>query len=102
MTSNKLWSRIALTSLLAGGLVLAFGRTARADRDWKEDCRHRLEADRARIDRDSSRHGEHSHQVDNDVAKMDADRQWCRDHKADWDHDHFDLGIYFHHHDDDK
>ena len=44
----------------------------------------------------SSRHGEHSRQVDSDVAKMDSDRQWCRDHKADWDHDRFDIGVYFH------
>jgi hypothetical protein len=29
---------------------------------------------------------------------MDADRQWCRDHKADWDHSMFDVGIYFHAH----
>jgi hypothetical protein len=28
---------------------------------------------------------------------MDATRQWCKDHKADWDHDHFDVGIYFRH-----
>lgn len=84
------------TSVLAGGLLLAFGGTARADRDWKDDCHRRLEADRARIDRDASRHGEHSRQVDHDVARMDADRQWCRDHHADWDHSRFDVGIYFH------
>jgi hypothetical protein len=30
---------------------------------------------------------------------MDATRQWCKDHKSDWDHDHFDIGIYFGHHD---
>jgi hypothetical protein len=32
---------------------------------------------------------------------MNATRQWCREHKADWDHEHFDIGIYFRHHDDD-
>jgi len=81
MTSNKLWSRLVLASTLAGGLALAFSGTARADRDWKEDCHRRLEADRARIDRDVNRHGEHSRQVDADV-------------------DRFDIGIYFGHHDD--
>lgn len=102
MRSNKNWSRIVLTGALAGGLVFAFGNTARADKDWKEECRRRLEEDRGRIDRDVSRHGEHSRQVDNDVAKMNATRQWCKDHKSDWDHDHFDIGIYLGHHDDDK
>ena len=100
MTTNKLWNRMILASVIASGLVLAFGSPARADKDWKEDCHRRLEADRARIDRDVSRHGEHSRQVDNDVARMNATRQWCRDHKSDWDHDHFDVGIYFGHHDD--
>lgn len=90
-----------LTSVLAGGLVLAFGATARADRDWKEDCHRRLEADRARIDRDVRRHGEHSRQVDADVDRMNTTRQWCKEHKSDWDHDRFDIGVYFHHRDDD-
>ena len=31
-----------------------------------------------------------------DVAKMETDRQWCRDHKAEWDHNRFDGGIYIH------
>jgi hypothetical protein len=101
MKSQKLWSRIVLTSTLAGGLVLVFGGTARADRDWRKDCRHRLEEDRERIDRDVRRHGEHSRQVDRDVERMESTRQWCRDHKADWDHDHFDIGIYFRHNDKD-
>ena len=100
MTSKKLLSRMVLTGALASGLVFAFSSPARADKDWKEDCHHRLEADRARIDRDVSRHGEHSRQVDHDVDRMNATRQWCRDHKSDWDHDHFDIGIYFGHHDD--
>jgi|HubBroStandDraft_1064217.scaffolds.fasta_scaffold1107083_1 hypothetical protein len=96
LTNNTPWKRMILTSVLAGGLLLAVGGTARADRDWRADCSRRLDADRAKIDRDASRHGEHSRQVDNDVAKMDSDRQWCRDHKADWDHDRFDIGLYIH------
>jgi hypothetical protein len=92
--SNKVWSRLVLTSMFAGVLLFAVGGTARAERDWGTDCQRRLEADRARIDHDVARHGEHSHQVDKDVARMDSDRQWCRDHKADWDHTRFDVGIY--------
>lgn len=85
-----------LTSMLVGGLTLAVGGAAQA-RDWNADCHHRLEADRGRIDRDAARHGERSPQVGHDVARMVADRQWCRDHKAEWDHTRFDVGIYFRH-----
>ena len=95
MTDKKVWSRLVLSTALAGGLMLAMGTTARADRDYKDDCNRRMEADRARIDHDASRYGEKSRQVDRDVAKMDQDRNWCKDHKADWDHDRFDVGIYF-------
>jgi len=97
MVNRKLWSGWMVSAALAGGLVFFTGTPARADRDYRDDCQKRLEADRARIDRDVSRHGEHSRQVDQDVAKMDATRQWCRDHKADWDHDRFDIGVYFRH-----
>jgi hypothetical protein len=97
MTSKILWSRIALTAALAVGLILGVGNNAQADRDYKSDCQRRLEADRAKIDRDAHRYGEQSRQVNRDVAKMDSTRQWCRDHKTDWDHDHFDVGIYFRH-----
>lgn len=98
MRITQLWSRMVLTSALAGGMLLAFGSTARADKDWKDDCHRRLESDRARIDRDAHRHGDNSPQVQHDVAKMQETRQWCRDHKADWDHDRFDIGIYLGHH----
>jgi len=94
--NNRAWSRLILTSVLAGGLLLAAGTAARADRDYSDDCHRRLEADRAKIDRDAGRFGNDSRQVSRDVARMDTDRQWCRDHKAEWDHDRFDIGIYLH------
>jgi hypothetical protein len=28
---------------------------------------------------------------------MEADRQWCRDRKADWDHDRYDKDDYSRH-----
>jgi hypothetical protein len=92
---RTLWTRMAVITVLAVGLLLAVGVPASADRDWREDCRKKLEADRVRIDKDAAKHGEHSRQLDNDVKRMDNDRRWCRDHKADWDHDRFDIGIYF-------
>jgi hypothetical protein len=85
--------RASLGCALAVGFMLSTGHATFGDP--ATDCHNRLEADRARIDRDAARHGEHSSQVDRDVARMDNDRAWCRDHKADWDHDRFDVGIYF-------
>jgi hypothetical protein len=61
------------------------------------DCRARLQAQKEKIDRDAAKYGEHSAKVDRDVAKLDQERQWCRDHKADWDHNLFDVGIYVRH-----
>src|SRR5271167_1067720 len=80
MTNHRAWTHLFLTTALAGGMLFAVGSTARADRDYGPDCARRLEADRARIDRDAAHFGEQSHQVDRDVARMDTDRQWCRDH----------------------
>jgi hypothetical protein len=97
MNATKLWTRIALTTALAGGLVLAIGSPIRADHDYTPDCRNRLNADKARIDHDAARHGNDSPQVHHDIDKMDQDRQWCRDHHADWDHSSFDIGIYIKH-----
>lgn len=94
--NKNIWSRLLLSTVVAAGLLFAFGGNASADQDHKEECRSRLEADRSRIDHDVSRHGEHSKQVNSDVARMDRTRQWCKDHKSDWDHDHFDIGVYFH------
>ena len=98
MFAKKTLTGVVLSSALGLGVLLTAGVSpARADRDRGADCRQRLEADRARIDRDVARHGEHSRQVDHDVNRMDADRQWCRDHHAEWDHGRFDVGIYFRH-----
>ncbi len=89
--------RLALGTCIAIMFTLPVGTATFGDRDWSNDCHKRLEADRARIDRDSARHGEHSSQVRHDVDKLEADRQWCRDHHADWDHSLFDVGIYIKH-----
>ena len=86
--------RIILGSALALALTLPVGRATFGDRDWADDCHRRLEADRARIDRDIARNGENSREVDRDRDRIEADRHWCRDHHADWDHDRFDLGVY--------
>ena len=74
---------------------MAAGGSVQAARDYNNDCHKKLEADRVKIDRDVSRFGEHSRQVAHDVQVMDATRAWCRNHKADWDHDRFDSGPYF-------
>jgi hypothetical protein len=95
MKITKVLSQVALTTALAGGLVFAFGTSLRAEPDYGDACHQRLENDRARIDHDAARHGDHSRQVDHDVDRMNADRQWCRDHHSDWDHSRFDVGIYF-------
>jgi len=90
-------TRLILGSALAMAVTLPAGRATFGDRDWKQDCNRRLEADRARIDNDAAQHGEHSRQVNRDIDKLDADRKWCRDHHADWDHGKFDVGIYIKH-----
>jgi hypothetical protein len=95
---KKQMIQVVLGSALALAFTLPAGKATFGDRDWRSDCSKRLEADRARIDRDAAKHGEHSSAVNHDVARMDSDRQWCRDHHADYDHDHFDVGIYFGHH----
>jgi hypothetical protein len=28
---------------------------------------------------------------------MEATRNWCRNHRAEWDHSRFDIGVYFRH-----
>jgi hypothetical protein len=76
--------------------TLALGLSA-ARPAFGDDCSKKLDSDRARIDRDAAKHGEHSPEVDKDVARMDNDRQWCRDHHSDWDHSKFDVGIYIKH-----
>ena len=86
--------KVALGTVLGAVVLLAAGTTALADRDYSASCRDRMNGDKARIDRDAKRFGETSKQVDRDRDRMDADRKWCRDHKADWDHNIFDLDIY--------
>ncbi|MDR3562294.1 MAG: hypothetical protein P4N59_12790 [Negativicutes bacterium] len=87
--------RLVLGSALALVFTLPIAHVTFGDPTG--DCHKRLEADRARIDHDVAKHGENSPQVNRDVARMDRDRNWCREHHADWDHDHFDVGIYFKH-----
>jgi len=84
--------RLAVGSVLAIAFALSAAHVTLGD--VRDDCRRKLEADRARIDRDAAKHGDHSRQVDKDIDRMDADRNWCREHHADWDHDRFDVGIY--------
>lgn len=87
--------RIAMGSALAIAFTMSAACVTRAD--VRDDCHRKLEADRARIDRDAARHGNDSRQVAHDVDRMDADRNWCREHHADWDHTRFDVGIYIKH-----
>lgn len=75
------------------GLTVPVG-IATAAPDDAAACRQRLDDAKAKIDKDAARHGENSSQVEHDRVKMDEARQWCRDHKADWDHSQFDVGIY--------
>jgi len=84
--------RVALGSALAVAFTLTTGVAAFGD--VRADCERKLEGDRARIDLAASKHGEHSPEVDHAVGRMENDRRWCRDHKAEWDHDRFDVGIY--------
>jgi hypothetical protein len=88
--------RFVLAGALAISFTLPLASTARADH-WNDDCHKRLENDKARIDHDAAKYGDHSRKVDNDVAKLDNDRNWCRGHHADWDHSMFDVGIYVRH-----
>lgn len=95
MKNHRALTRLILTTALGAGLLFAAG-PAMADHDWGAECHRRLEADRARIDHDADRFGKDSRAVHRDVDRMETDRHWCRDHKADWDHDRFDTGIYLH------
>jgi len=87
-------TNVVFGSALALAFTLPVGKATFGDRDWGQDCHQRLEADRARIDRDIARQGEHSDRVARDRERMENDRRWCRNHHADWDHDRFDFGIY--------
>lgn len=93
----KRFSTLVLGSALAMLVSLPVGQAAFGAPDEPADCHHRLERDKARIDQDAAKYGDHSRRVDKDVDKLEADRQWCRDHHADWDHSLFDVGIYIRH-----
>jgi len=88
--------RFILAGALAISFTLPFASTARADH-WNDDCHKRLENDKAKVDHDAAKYGDHSGKVHNDVARLDNDRNWCREHHADWDHSAFDVGIYIGH-----
>jgi hypothetical protein len=92
---KKQMIRLAAGSALAIAFTLSAPRVTRGD--IADDCHRKLEADRARIDRDAAKHGNDSRQVAHDVDRMEADKNWCRDHHADWDHTRFDVGIYIRH-----
>jgi hypothetical protein len=92
---NKQMVRVAMGCALAVAFTLPLGRAAFGD--VRSDCARKLEVDRARIDREAAKHGEHSPEVGKAVDRMEEDRAWCRDHKAEWDHDRFDVGIYVRH-----
>ena len=97
MRYREHFSKLALSAVLGCGLMLAAGTPARADRDYNEDCHKRLDNDRARVERDSTRFGQNSSQVRRDEERMEQTRQWCRSHHADWDHDRYDKGVNPHH-----
>lgn len=91
---RKQFVRGLLGAALLLGLTLPVGIAMAANADEGTACHERLQSAKARIDHDAARYGQDSRQVDRDRAKMDQARQWCRDHKADWDHRQFDVGIY--------
>jgi hypothetical protein len=98
MMGNGFLRRVILSAALAAGLMIAAGAPAFAspdrDRDWAQDCRRRLEDARLRLDRDATRYGERSGKVERDRDRLEDARRWCRQHRADWDHDRFDFGVY--------
>ena len=86
--------KLVLGSALAVTFTLPMGHVTFADKDSSDECHRKLEADRSRIDRDVAKHGENDRMVDRDRERLESDRQWCRDHRADWDHSKFDVGVY--------
>jgi hypothetical protein len=94
---KKRFLKFASISAFAVTMIFPLASVTAADKDWSNACHERLEHDKAHIDHDAARYGEHSRKVDRDVDKLEADRQWCRSHHADWDHSQFDVGIYLRH-----
>jgi hypothetical protein len=85
--------RVALGAAFLATLTVPVG-IATASPDDGAVCSQKLESARAQIDRDAAKHGNDSRQVDKDRERLEQARQWCRDHKSDWDHTKFDVGIY--------
>ncbi len=94
MTGAKHLVRIVISGIFAGALLVAAGKPALAERDWGPGCRDRIENARAKVDRDIARHGENSREANRDRDRLEDARRWCRNHHADWDHTHFDFGVY--------
>ena len=95
MLGKQFLGRIIVTAVLGGGLLLGSAAVpARADRDYRNDCRKRMEDAKVRLDRDVARFGERNRRVERDRDRLEDTRRWCRDHHADWDHDRFDGGVY--------
>lgn len=92
---GKQMIRTIMGAALLLGLTMPVGMATFAAPDDGAACHQRLQDAKVRIDHDAAKYGADSHQVDKDRARMDQARQWCRDHKADWDHNTFDVGIYF-------
>lgn len=87
--------RAVIGTALLLGLTMPIGIATSADPDAGQARHQKLQDAKERIDHDAARYGRDSRQVDKDRARMDQARQWCRDHKADWDHNTFDVGVYF-------
>lgn len=106
MNHWKLGNALAALALSAA-LILATTPSARADRDYRARCQHRVEKARERYRHEAHEHGKHSRQAENARVKLNAewDRCWNEAHgwydpnrhewrterdwdrNYDWDHD---------------
>jgi hypothetical protein len=94
MSGATVSSKLALAGMLAAVFCIVGAPTAaqaqRRERDYRQACESRLQSARVRLDEDMRRFGPRDRRVDRDRARLEQARQWCRSHKADWDHDRFD------------